>query len=289
MFFTDNATAGLTSDTVAGSGTNLYRYDLSTGQLSDLTPVSDAEAGLVGISEDGSYVYFSSKGVLSGSEANQFGETAQNGQENLYLQHGGTLTFLRHAGAGSTVSANGAFLLTLNGYLYSAAANRFVSTGVDFGGPNFVGVHTASEHAPFLSNSGQVFFQEGGVLLPRDTDGQTNVYEFDYESGLHLISSGTSSTESVLLGASPSGNDVFFLARQVSWRRTAPRKRTKSMTRAWTVVFPNRWWRLARRPMRAARPPNRSLRCSGRRRVRPSPARATSPKPRPRQRSKSRR
>ena len=214
VFFTDNATAGLTSDTVAGSGTNLYRYDLSTGQLSDLTPVSDAEAGLVGISEDGSYVYFSSKGVLSGSEANQFGETAQNGQENLYLQHGGTLTFLRHAGAGSTVSANGAFLLTLNGYLYSVAANRFVSTGVDFGGPNFVGVHTASEHAPFLSNSGQVFFQEGGVLLPRDTDGQTNVYEFDYESGLHLISSGTSSTESVLLGASPSGNDVFFLTRQ---------------------------------------------------------------------------
>ena len=39
VFFTDDATAGLTSDTVAGSGKNLYRYDVSTGQLSDLTPV----------------------------------------------------------------------------------------------------------------------------------------------------------------------------------------------------------------------------------------------------------
>ncbi len=206
VFFSDNATAGLTSNTEPGSGTNLYSYDVSTGQLRDLTPLSDAEAGLVGISEDGSYVYFSSKGVLSGSEANQFGDTAQNGQENLYLQHGATLTFLTHE-AGSTVSANGAFLLTTSGYLYSAAANRFVSTGVSTG---------ILDHEPYpsLSNNGQVFFQDAAVLLPRDTNGQTNVYEFDYESGLHLISSGTSSSESDLLDASPSGDDVFFLTRQ---------------------------------------------------------------------------
>ena len=94
VFFTDDAAAGLTSDTAPGSGKNLYRYDVNTGQLSDLTPVSDAKAALAGISEDGSYVYFCSEGVQSGSQANQFGETAQNGQPNLYLEHDGTITFV---------------------------------------------------------------------------------------------------------------------------------------------------------------------------------------------------
>jgi hypothetical protein len=77
----------------------------------------------------------------------------------------------------------------------------------------------------FLSNNGQVFFETGAALLPRDTNGAGDVYEFDYYSGLHLISSGTGSggivisgtppyPTTVLLGASPSGDDVFFLTRQ---------------------------------------------------------------------------
>jgi hypothetical protein len=241
VFFTDNATAGLTSDTVPGSGTNLYSYDVSTGQLSDLTPVGGAEAALVGISEDGSYVYFAAKGVLSGAEANQSAETAQSGQENLYLDHDGTITFVTHAAGHLTyengnprplVSSNGEFLgFESNGsptgydsdylpeiYLYSAAAKRFEcascnpdgeapSGGVALGGhPGF---------APhFVSNNGQVFFATAETLLPRDTNGTTNVYEFDYASGIHLISTGTSSVESFLLEASPSGDDVFFLTRQ---------------------------------------------------------------------------
>jgi hypothetical protein len=205
VFFSDNATAGLTSDTVPGSGSNLYGYDVSTGQLSDLTPVSGAEAALTGIDEDGSYVYLTSKGVLSGAQANQFGQTAQNGQSNLYLEHNAAITFLmQEGGGGATVSSNGAFLVT-GGYLYSAASNRSVCascSGAAFGGTYF------------LSNNGQVFFQTGEALLPRDTNGAGDVYEFDYASGLHLISSGTGSGGATLIGASPSGDDVFFLARQ---------------------------------------------------------------------------
>jgi hypothetical protein len=204
VFFSDDGAASLTSDTVPGSGSNLYRYDVSTGQLSDLTPVSGAEAALTGISEDGSYVYFTSKGVLSGSQANQFGDTAESGQSNLYLDHGASITFLMHEREG-TNSSNGTFLVS-GGYLYSAASNRFVCascSGVTFGPAPY-----------FLSNSGQVFFQTGEALLPRDTNGTGDVYEFDYASGLHLISSGTGSGGAVLLGASPSGDDVFFLTRQ---------------------------------------------------------------------------
>ena len=76
VLFTDEASAGLTSDTHSGSGENLYSYDVDTGQLSDLTPLSDAKAALAGISEDGSYVYYYAETALSGTQSNQLGETA---------------------------------------------------------------------------------------------------------------------------------------------------------------------------------------------------------------------
>jgi NHL repeat-containing protein len=95
VFFTDDASAGLTSDTVPGSGANLYRYEVPSGQLTDLTPAGAAEVeGVSSISEDGSYVYFAADGALSGTQANGHGATAQSGQPNLYLWHGGTITFI---------------------------------------------------------------------------------------------------------------------------------------------------------------------------------------------------
>jgi len=49
--------------------------------------------------------------------------------------------------------------------------------------------------------------------VPSDTNGQLDVYE--YEDGQpSLISSGTSSAGSALVGASESGDDVFFSSRQ---------------------------------------------------------------------------
>ncbi len=65
-FFTDDAAQGLTSDTVPGSGTNLYRYDANSGTLTDVTAVPGAEVqGVMGASEDGSSVYFAANGVLA--------------------------------------------------------------------------------------------------------------------------------------------------------------------------------------------------------------------------------
>ena len=224
VFFTADASAGLTSDTEPGSGANLYRFDIDTGQLSDLTPVAHAEAALTGISEDGSYVYFTAQAVMPGSQANQFGETAESGQSNLYLYHGGTITFVKHGG-GVGLSSNGAFFEFGSGEidLYSAAANRFecASCNPDGEAPTAGGVEESYKAEGGLnpiphpvSNNGQVFFQTSEALLPRDTNGVADVYEYDYASGLHLISTGTSSSESRLLGASASGNDVFFLGRQ---------------------------------------------------------------------------
>jgi hypothetical protein len=45
---------------------------------------------VLGASEDGTSVYFESGAVLTGSEVNGHGETAQSGQPNLYVSRGGT-------------------------------------------------------------------------------------------------------------------------------------------------------------------------------------------------------
>ncbi len=64
-----------------------------------------------------------------------------------------------------------------------------------------------------LTDAGQVFFETREALVPSDTNGQLDVYE--YEDGqASLISSGTSSFESNLEDVSESGDDVFFRSTQ---------------------------------------------------------------------------
>ena len=58
-----------------------------------------------------------------------------------------------------------------------------------------------------------MFFETSDALVPSDTNGVLDVYE--YEGGhVYLISSGTSSFESNLEDVSESGNDVFFRSAQ---------------------------------------------------------------------------
>ncbi len=87
VFF--KSAAKLTDDATTGEfdeGSDLYRYDVETKALEDLTPLTEAEggarvAGLAGASKDGSYVYFVARGVLAAG--------AQGGKYNLYVWHEG--------------------------------------------------------------------------------------------------------------------------------------------------------------------------------------------------------
>jgi hypothetical protein len=234
VFFSDDASAGLTSDTVPGSGTNLYRYDVASGQLIDLTPGGAGELDLGGASEDGSYLYFAARTVLAS------GATA--GQSNIYLWHDGTITFIAKTDlslAGHAfASPNGALFafesrMSLTGYdntdakggypdpeiyLYDAASAELTCVSCNpsgeapaAGGAELEARYVGAPHPLF--DSGRLFFDTAEALVPRDTNGKMDVYE--YEDGQpHLISTGTSSTESSLVDASESGNDVFFLTRQ---------------------------------------------------------------------------
>ena len=64
-----------------------------------------------------------------------------------------------------------------------------------------------------LTDTGQAFFETTDALVPSDTNGERDVYE--YEDGhVYLISSGTSSSESDLEEVSENGDDAFFRSNQ---------------------------------------------------------------------------
>jgi hypothetical protein len=61
-----------------------------------------------------------------------------------------------------------------------------------------------------ISNDGAyVFFDTGAALVPQDTNGAVDVYEW-HEGTISLVSSGQDSSNSYFLGASPDGANVFF-------------------------------------------------------------------------------
>lgn len=97
--------------------------------------------------------------------------------------------------------------------------------------PGWTGVTLESSlyQSRYLENDGRLFFNSVNALVPQDTDGEVDVYEYEpagvgacsteaatyspsSEGCVNLVSSGTSSQESAFLDASESGNDVFFLS-----------------------------------------------------------------------------
>jgi hypothetical protein len=105
---TDDSTAVSTATNKCNTesqGQDLYAYDVASGVLSDLTvdaadPNGANVQGVVGTSEDGSYVYFVANGDLDGTgpavpgNCQIEGGSSYHGFCNLYLWHGGVITFI---------------------------------------------------------------------------------------------------------------------------------------------------------------------------------------------------
>ncbi len=263
-------------------GANLYEYNVSSGTLTDLTPANPANVdGVSGLSDDGSYVYFVAEGSLASG--------ATSGQPNLYVNHNGTTTFIATLGGGDSsdwsptadttrVSTNGHFIaFNSNNNLtsfdssgnteifeYDAVANQLSCASCNPNGtaPSS-GIGVPQPETPFLgsgqeylthnvSNSGQVFFNTTESLLPSDNNGKQDVYE--YEGGdLHLITTATSTDDSLFLDASTDGNNVFFTTSQQLCRRTRTGRWT-STTRVSTAGSPPRHLRRSAAERTASRP-----------------------------------
>jgi hypothetical protein len=319
IFFVDEQR--LTSNSgAAGGEADLYECEVvkaPSGELEcnliDLTPKTPSGPagvglGVIGASEDGSFVYFVAGGVLTGSEQNAEHESAQPGDCrekssrenltcNLYSEHDGVVSFIANlserddeelapfGGAltqiGARVSPNGEWLAFMSDRSLTGYDNRDAVTGTpdqevylyhaggglvcascnptgarphgieprperlvqleSFAGPWAASLPTwhdqkGNYQTRFLTNSGRVFFDSVDSLVPQDTNGTQDVYEYEppavgtctassttfssaSEGCISLISSGSSAQESAFLDASESGDDVFFLTTAALSRR----------------------------------------------------------------------
>jgi hypothetical protein len=209
--------------------------DLSTGA---------AVQGMVGASDDGSTVYFVALGALTPSASSgvpnlyvrrgadlrligalDYGDTPvwsllQTGFGALTSQvtpDGGALLFQSQAplaGYDNTDATTGGPDAEV--YRYTFADDRLVcvSCRPDGSRPNGsanLSPAAISGNAPrnITPDGGQVFFDTTDSLVPKDTNGKQDVYEF-VDGRPQLVSTGTDRNDATFQNASADGRDVFF-------------------------------------------------------------------------------
>ena len=242
--------AGATITEVKSDALVLSATTTATFANTPLTTGGTEVQGVIGAGEDGSYVYFVAASKLA-SNTNSNKETAQMGEDNLYVYHGGETRFLATLSEGDSrdwaaslggrtaeVTPDGLGLTFMssqsltpyqtNGqaevYAYEAESDGlFCASCSESGEPGSNGSLTPSwsnTYVPrWMSDDGsRVFFDSGSALLPQDTDGRQDVYEWERDGAgsctrqagcVYLLSGGTN--EAAFIDASASGNDVFFV------------------------------------------------------------------------------
>lgn len=260
VFFTDcsHLTAEYSAEPEGCGGGDLYEYDVESGKLTDLTVDDNAShsdphganvQGVLGTSEDGSYVYFVATGVLASG--------AISGQDNLYALHAGeavrfVVTLDQQddylaPGTGyelgdwspvlgedtAQVTPDGLHLIyaTINGssiqirmYDYGTGAPYCISCspiGTQESTTNYPVSRNPTYALRVMSSDGdQVFFDTVVPLVPQDTNGREDVYEWERDGSgscqleegcLYLLSGGASEEDSYFLDASENGDDVFMV------------------------------------------------------------------------------
>jgi hypothetical protein len=229
-----------------GAGSNLFRFDVESKTREALTSGDTDVRGTLGVSDDGAYVYFAAGGgtesvgtlyewhdgattLVSGGLM----DTDWIGGEHHTDESDGTRTS-RVTPDGMTVLFSSASQLTsyenaghIELYLFDAVDGALTCVSCNPSGvPATSDAEvrgSAGDTAPgyfpsFLTRNlsadgRRVFFETAEALVPQDTNGQTDVYE--WEGGhVYLISTGQSSSASYFGDASADGNDVFFFTRQ---------------------------------------------------------------------------
>jgi hypothetical protein len=81
----------------------------------------------------------------------------------------------------------------------------------------YYGVSGGGQHLvqPMSTDGRRIFFNSRDALVPSDSNGKPDVYEYDSQSGdLRLISSGGCNCASILLAADADGSDAFFATKE---------------------------------------------------------------------------
>lgn len=230
----------LTAEATVGGG--LYEYDMgpvldgaSIGTLRFLSPSLDGNPAsivgrhVVGLSEGGTVVYFVANGVLAPG--------VPSGQK-IYRAESGRVEFVGTF-AGSAFTPSGDASVSPDGsklafqhrppgasvnqiHLYDAGAPGALTCvscpsggAPPSGAPRFDASSLNRRPAAlgasrYVTNDGRVFFTSPDRLAARDSNTKLDVYEYG-DGERHLISSGSSEYDSILVGSTGSGRDIFFV------------------------------------------------------------------------------
>ncbi|HTA98624.1 MAG TPA: hypothetical protein VK730_13390 [Solirubrobacteraceae bacterium] len=180
-----------------GTRLNLWRTGANGGSV---TPITELPIGQnlneVHISDDGSVLVFRTNAALPGGFNNG------GGFEQIYRYEvvAGTLDCVSCAPAGEVSSGDAR--MSYNNYEENVKPNGYN------GDPE-----STIETRGMSADGSRIFFDTPAALVPQDTNGTRDVYEWE-DGTVHLISSGASSEESQVLDNSESGGDVFFATSQ---------------------------------------------------------------------------
>ena len=221
-------TAGGVDGVIGASADGHYVYFVAGGQLVAAQPVLGSGLGVYEW-HDGvtSFISGLSKGADESSDVlpNFWGigpvisRVAPDGKHMLYQSNSGLTGY---PSQGHTEL----YLYSADSHELECASCRPDGTSAD-GDAGDVrrtftgGAGTASHLSRAVTDDGsRVFFSSTDALVPQDTNGKSDAYEFDTASGtVHLLSSGADNSDSFFMDASASGNDAFLLTRQqlVGW------------------------------------------------------------------------
>ena len=149
---------------------DLYAYDVASGDLTDLSadsnavdPIGAAIQGAVGMSDDGSYVYFAALGQLVPGKGRTYAQNvAGEGSANVYLTHDGQISYVMNLTVGSA------------------------SSGDLFGGfeGNGVVMHWSNKYAAQVSADGHdLVFEASGNVAGYESGGGRAVYRSSVDTG----------------------------------------------------------------------------------------------------------
>lgn len=236
-------TAQQLTDDDTDAATDLYRYDVGSGDLVRLSAgepgtAADIAGSALRVSDDGSRVYFLARGALLPG-------LGVEGSPNLYVNDRGTLRFVGAVNESSlenldldlidaTTSDDGSALLfqtrapllpsdtdsVMDVYRYDVATGlEHVSLGAGGAGnaeepatfPQIVFNPTTPEPMRFMSGDGdRSFFVTNEALLPEDTNDQPDAYE-RVNGTLGLVSSGTGDELVTFAGVSRDGRSAYLV------------------------------------------------------------------------------
>ncbi|HTC60922.1 MAG TPA: NHL repeat-containing protein [Solirubrobacteraceae bacterium] len=200
---------------------NLYHYDTDTETTTYVATVNKADYPFSAISR-----WYSGPGggeVGSDDSANWY--TTSDGNYLVFASTASLTSYSTSPGTGATcpeITGGGDFNVACTEvYRYAFPSRTITCVSCN---PSGVAPVSNAEFAfsadrankpagmpprPVSENGSYVFFDTADGLVPRDTNGQRDVYEW-HEGVISLISSGTDAQDSVFLDSSADGSNVFF-------------------------------------------------------------------------------